>query len=197
MKFDYFKPLSAMVQTRLLAMHLPSGRVWNSKTGRELWKILSVLSVSINELSSILWNLIQDFCVDTSTTLLSLWEESLGIAPQESSTIEERRLNVKAQIRKAPIVKKEEWGAILTKAFGYTVNVYPALEFIADTDFYLPNPVPTPLYLVHPDNIPQNRFVVVVDPVYGEDNVKKAEEIIKRFIPKNVYAIIIDRDLFF
>lgn len=191
MKFDYFKPLSATVQTRLLAMHLPSGRVWNSKTGRELWKILSVLSVSINELSSILWNLIQDFCVDTSTTLLSLWEESLGIVPQESSTIEERRLNVKAQIRKAPIVTKEEWESVLSTAFGRSISVYPAKDIdMTDSRFQFPYTFPIYFYPVNPSERKQNRFTLYVDNLTPAEIVT-AKKIVKKFRASNTLIIYI------
>ena len=197
MKFKYFQPKSVEDQTRLLASHLPRGRVWNSKTGTMLWKLVYVMASALSSLSNIVYRMIFEFRIETSETFLEYWEESLGLVTDETLTIAERRSNIKAQLRKITVVSKEEWESQISKALGKPVKVYPAGEFVPDSCFYLPNPVPTPLYLVYPNILPQNRFVLYIDEINGTSEAQRVMAIIKKFKPTNVFAIIIDRDYFF
>lgn len=197
MKINNFKPKEADSQARYLAKLLPRGRAWNSQSSTYLFKLVKSLSTGLNQLIDLIWQLIQEFMIDSSTFLLSRWEQSLGIVPDESLTISERRSNVKAQIKKTNVVTVEEWESQISKALGKPVKVYPAGEFVPDSCFYLPNPVPTPLFLVHPDRMKQNRFVLYIDEINGTSEARRVRKIIKKFNPTNVYAIIIDRDYFF
>ena len=193
-KFLNFQSRTAESHTRFLAMHLPRGRVWNTKTGKTLWKLIYSLASGFMLLYNLSSNIINEFRIDTSVAWLSDWEESLGIDTDATLTLAVRRANVKAQLKKITIVLKSEWEANLSEGLGKTITVYPALSFVADTGFAFPWYFPHFFYLPYPTRIPQNRFIIIIDGATGADEVLQIQNIIKKYIPTFVYAIIIDRD---
>ena len=194
MKFINFQSRTAESHTRFLAMHLPGGRVWNTKTGKTLWKLIYSLASGFMLLYNLSSNIINEFRIDTSVAWLSDWEESLGIDTDATLTLAVRRVNVKAQLKKITIVLKSEWEANLSEGLGKTITVYPALSFVADTGFAFPWYFPHFFYRPYPTRIPQNRFIIIIDGATGADEVLQIQNIIKKYIPTFVYAIIIDRD---
>ena len=191
MKFKYFQPKSVEDQTRLLASHLPRGRVWNSKTGTMLWKLVYVMASALSSLSNIVYRMIFEFRIETSETFLEYWEESLGLVTDETLTIAERRSNIKAQLRKITVVSKEEWEEVLSTALGKDVSVYPARDIdMTDARFTFPYTFPIYFYPVDPDRIKQSRFTVYVDSVTAEEKVI-AKKIIDKFKPTMVRVIYI------
>ena len=191
MKLRYFQPKSVEDQTRLLASHLPSGRVWNSKTGRNLWKLVNVMAYGLNELWRLIYLLLTEFRIETSVSFLEYWEESLGITTDETLSLDERRKNVKAQLRKITVVSKEEWEEVLSTALGKDVSVYPARDIdMTDARFTFPYTFPIYFYPVDPDRIKQSRFTVYVDSVTAEEKVI-AKKIIDKFKPTMVRVIYI------
>lgn len=193
MKIKHFNQRTVEFQTRFLASHLPSGRVWNTKTGRNLWKMVNILASGSFEIYKLISLMIYDFKIETSTTFLKYWEESLGIPVNEALPIADRRNNVKAQYRKRSVVTKEEWEDVIGTAVGRAVSVYPAKEIdMTDTFFLFPYEFPIYFYPPNPSDLKQNRFIVIVDGVTVAERAG-IELIVKKFRPSNVYTIYIDR----
>lgn len=193
MKIKHFNPKTVEFQTRFLASHLPSGRVWNTKTGKNLWKLVYFLASASHEVYKLIQQMIFNFKIETSTTFLKYWEESLGITVNEALPIADRRNNVLAQYRKRTVVNKAEWEEIIGTAVGRAVSVYPAREIdLTDTFFLFPYTFPIYFYPVNPSEIKQNRFIVYVDSITASERAG-VEEIVKKFRPSNVYTIYIDR----
>ena len=194
MKLTDFHPKTDEFQTRFLGAHLPSGRVWAFKGN--IKKLVSVLAAGFKNLWSGIYAMMSGFVMESEDTeLMSMWETSLGIAGEGTNA--ERIDLIKAQIRKRMTVNVTEWSAVLSEAFGRTVTVYPAVDIdMTDTDFLLPNPVPTPLFIPNPTKIKQEKFIVMLDEIHLSE-MERALDIVAKFMPTNVVAICIDRDFFF
>ena len=192
MKINNFKPKPADSQARYLAKLLPRGRAWNSQSGTILYKTIQSLSAGLGELYNLIWQLINEFRIDTSISFLEKWEESLGIIPDESLSISERRANIKAQVRKVPVITVEEWEQQIEKALGMPVSVYPGAEIDLTDEFFLfPYTFPIYFYPVHPSRKQQNRFVVYVDGELGA--TQKIINIVEKFKPSNVWVVYVRR----
>lgn len=191
MKFSYFNSKSVENQTRFLASHLPSGRVWNSKTGRGLWKLIYILANGSFIIYSMISEMIFDFRIESSTDFLENWEQSLGIVLVGTETIQERRDAVKAQYRKVTVVTKEEWESVLSTAFGRSIDVYPAKDIdMTDSRFQFPYAFPIYFYPVNPSERKQNRFTLYVDNLTPAEIVT-AKKIVKKFRASNTRIIYI------
>ena len=197
MKFNYFKPKTADFQARSLAVLLPRGRAWNSQTGTNLYKLVYVLSKGLGELRNLIFELINEFRIETSKAFLILWEQSLGIVSKSGDSDELRRGKIKAQVKKVVVVSKAEWEQNLREATGNNaIEVFPVKDFIVDSELLLPNPVPTPLYLPFPD-LPQNRFILIADNIEGNEEEQIVRNVAKKYIPSNNFLVIIDRNMYF
>jgi len=194
MKLTDFHPKTDEFQTRFLGAHLPSGRVWAFKGN--IKKLVSVLAAGFKNLWSGIYAMLSGFVMESEDTeLMMMWETSLGLTGEGTNS--ERIDLIKAQIRKRLVVNVTEWSAVLSEALGRTVEVYPAVDIdMTDTDFLLPNPVPTPLFIPDPTKIKQEKFIVMLDEV-KDDEKANVLNIINKFMPTNVVAICIDRDYYF
>lgn len=195
MKFKTFQPRQLETQTRFLSLHLPRGRVWNTKTGKELYKLVMVMAKGLSQLWNTICEILKEFRIDYSENYLYLWEDSLGLS-SDGLTLAQRRDAVKEQLRKIPIVTDEEWETNLSDALGKTITVIQADGFTPDSDMILPNPVPTPLYAPFPDLYPMNRFIVLIDGADDADDVAQIREIVDKYKFSATYVIIINRGMY-
>jgi len=193
MKFKTFQPRKLEIQTRFLSLHLPRGRVWNTKTGKILWKLVSVAGAGACELWNVLAEILREFRIDTSKNYLYLWEDSLGLNG-DGLTLEQRRDAVKKQIRKTPTVSQSEWEDNLSEALGKVVKVYPVASFTPTSDYAFPYTFPHYFWLPNPSRVISNRFICIVTGCNGSNEVDFVKNILSKYKPAFNYVIIIDGD---
>lgn len=173
-----------------VASHFPTGKAWARV------KDFALLIKSVSFMSSMLWDkmteIIHGFLPSMATDyFLTLWEDSLGL--DHTGTIEERRNNVKVQIRKRVIVNVSEWEKVLSDAVGRSVTVYPAKDIdMTDNFFLFPYVFPIYFYPVNHSETKQNRFILYCDEIRREEQ-EKVDKIVQKFKPNNVRAVYIDR----
>jgi len=188
-KIKYFKPPTQEEMARFMAVHLPKGRVWNTKTGTNLYRLCYSVASGLLFLYNLIWQMITNFNINTSEDLTE-WEESYDITPPSGATIQERRDVVKANVSKIPVVTASEWQIKLRDATGSSIiTVTPAKDVTITTTF--PRSFPIQFQRLTTGTEKEKRFVVYVQQIADKDEQVLCENLVKKFQPSNVKVIYI------
>lgn len=128
-----FDPLDKETHARLLAKHMPDGKVWENKYNPDsnFGKLVLGLACEYFRLSVLINDVLSEANINTTNQLIKEWQVSVGIPDEcigEGGTLEEQRRNV--------ILKLTNYGGIqtaqdfidLAAIFGFTANVSDARE---------------------------------------------------------------------
>ena len=123
-----FKPNTADESHRLLASHLPQGKLWEAAfdVDSNMGKLVRGLSAEFIRLQILCQTLAVEMNIDTADQLITEWEQSVGI-PNDcfstNGTLEERRLQVKGLFSNFAGVQTAGDFVRVAALFGITVTI--------------------------------------------------------------------------
>lgn len=139
-KFVDYKPLTIDQEAALFAQCLPVGLAWNSKGDREtvLYSLLRSLADEINKLEEKLYEMVTQWDVRVTDSLITEWEVAVGI-PDECRNISEeiavRRSDVLDKLKKIPIITIADYKDLAESITGEPAanwNIRPGSEDFPD-----------------------------------------------------------------
>lgn len=132
-KITMIGPQSANTYDRLLAMHMPIGRVWercfdpNSNIG----KFVAGLAVEYYRLSVLTYDIVLEMDIDKTLALLDEWEKSVGIPNNcftTATTTEDRRIQIESIFSNFGGVQTLADFERIAALFGFTVDIQLGAE---------------------------------------------------------------------
>jgi len=130
---ELFKPENLDNQSRMLANHMPVGKIWSSvfDPNSNLGKLIRSLGIEYYRLQLQTKEISDEIDVNKTLQLLDEWEKSVGIPGNcfdTFGTLEERRLNVKQKLADFGGVQTEEDFIRVCALFGFDVQIVTGSE---------------------------------------------------------------------
>lgn len=127
---NLFNPLDIDLQGKMLANHLPVGRVWSSgfDVNSNLGKLIRGLGIEFYRLQLQTQNISTEMDINKTTELIQEWERSVGI-PDDcfgiNVDIDDRRIQVLQKFSNFGGVQKAEDFVRVALIFGFDIKVTP------------------------------------------------------------------------
>ena len=123
-----FTPLNLRRQARMLANHMPIGRVWSSvfEEDTNLGKLVKGLSVEFYRLQLQTENISNEFNLNKVNELIAEWEKSVGIPDtcfSSNNSLEIRRKQVLAKFSNYSGVQTDADFIRVAALFGYVIEI--------------------------------------------------------------------------
>lgn len=123
-----FSPQDKNTQHRMLARHLPDGKVWENKfnSNSTLGKLLLGLASEYFRLSLLIENTLDEMDINQTTQLITEWQESVGIpcdCLSASGDIEDQRRDVLLKLTNFGGIQTAEDFENLALLYGYIASI--------------------------------------------------------------------------
>lgn len=128
-----FLPNSVEVNTQLLAMYLPSGKMYEAKNKPDtvFYKLLFAVSKEFTRVQEKIYEVTMEYDINTTKELISEWEKWLGI-PDDCFTntvsLEQRRKQCKAKLGQMNLQTEGDY-IQLAANFGYDIEILHGVDY--------------------------------------------------------------------
>lgn len=183
-----------------LALHLPQGRAWESKSieGTNLRALVKASALPFNSIEQIVELIAREFDINQTTLLIDEWEKSVGLPDTclgPLIDIEDRRALVIERLRKRAVVTLEELQAAIDVIFPgvgialYAGTDYYTFEYSFELDFIGGINERFVIVATVPPQNPQFEYSFEFDFERGVD-LDKLRCYLRKIIPGNVALVI-------